>query len=439
MRDDVAAVLVHDGVAFVAEFALLPANGAQRGLVQRIRVRRRSHERRRQPAQEARQQLHVGFYAVEPVRVLAQALVGAARVPLHEIQNVGAAFDQIGLPQNDGFQPLVRGLQNVLEVVGAHLVPQLRVVVLRHARVLHVAHARQHGVVVLELAVDALQGAVAAVLHAGIEFRVHFVQQPLLHGVGGQVEVHARLLHREALFLHVAEKRGVVHGNPGGNVGVANPLLVFAHVVQVAVGAVRVVHFNDRVLPVLHGALAQQHGFRLHARLPIVGHLQLALDFLLEKQDELLARHGLLLRLVALNKFVLGAVKLAVKRNARAVVVLQLVRVGQVLLGNDDVGALVVALFHRLALLVLVGLLVEQRGEIKGRQEVQVQLGHRAHVEPGVVGHEHAVHELGRGERPAQTEFRIGRIRALKRGVAANVVLLPRKAVRLKHAAAAHG
>ena len=373
------------------------------------------------------------------MRAFAQSLVGPARVTLRKIQNVRAAFDQVGLPQNEGFQALVGGLQNVLEVVGAHLVPQLRVVVFRHARVLHVPQARQHGVVVFELAVNALHGAFAGVVHGGIEFRIHFIQEPFFHGVGGQPVVHARLLHGETLLLHVAEKGGVVHADPRRNVGVADPLLVLAHVIQVAVGAVRVVHLNDRVLPVLHGALPQQHGLRFHARLAVVRHLQLALDFFLQKQDELLARHGLLLRLVALDKVVTGAVKPAVKRDVHAGVVLQLVGVGQVLLGDDNVGALVGALLLRLALLELVGLLVEQHREIKRREQVQVQPGHCAHVEPGVVRHEHAVHQFGRGECPAQAQLRIGRIGALERGVAGNVVLLLGKAVRFKHAVAAEG
>ena len=402
LHDHVAAIFINDGVAFVADFALLSANGAHHGLVGRRRPSRcsrrgrrsrsRRHERRCQPAQEGRHQLDIGFHAVQPVRVLTEALVGPARVPLHKIQDVRAALHYVGLPQNDRLQTLVRRLQNVLEIVGAHLVPQLRVVVFRHARVFHVPQARQHGVVVLEFAVNALHGALPAVVHAGFEFRIHFVQQPLFHGVGGQVEVHARLLHGEALLLHVAEEGGVVHADPRGNVGVADPLLALAHVIQVPVGAVRVVQFNDRVLPVLNRALPQQHGLRLHARLAVVRHLQLALYFFFEKEDELLARHGLLLRVVLLEEFVIGAVKFAVKRNFHAVVVLQLVRIGQVLLGNRDVGALVGALLHRLALLELGGLLVEQRGEIKRREQLQVELGNRAHVEPGIVGHEHAVH-----------------------------------------------
>ena len=369
------------------------------------------------------------------MRVLAQPLVGPARVALHEIQDVRAALDNVGLPQNDGFQALVRRLQNVLEVVGAHLVPQLRVVVFRHARVFHVAQARQHGVVVIQLARDALHGALAALVHAGLELRVHFIQQPLLHRVGSQVVIHARLLHGEALLLHVAEKGRVVHAHARRDVGVANPPLVLAHVVQAAVGAVRVVHLNDRVLPVLHGALPQQHGLRLHARLPVVRHLEFALDFLLEKQDELFARHLLLLRRVLCDEVVLGAVKLAVKRDVDPVVVLQLVRIGQVLLCNDNVGALVGALLFRLALLELGGLLVQQRREIKVRDQIQIQPGNRARVEPGVVRHKHAVHQFGGGECPAQAQLRVGRVRALERGVAVNVVLFLGKAVRLKHAA----
>ena len=327
-------------------------------------------------------------------------------------------------------------MQNVLNVVGAHLMSQLRVVVFRHARVLHVPQARQHGVVVFELAANALHGAFATVIHAGLEFRIHFVQQPLFDRIGGQAEVHARLVHREALFLHVAEERGIVHGDPRGNVRVANPLLVLADVIQVEVGAVGVVHLNDRVLSVLDGALPQHHGLRFHAGLSVVRHLELALDLLLEEQHELLARHVLLLRFVLLDELIIGAVKLAVKRDVHAVVFLQLVRIGQVLLRKDDVGALVAALLLCLALLEPVGLLVEQRGEIKRREQLQIQTGDRAHVEPRIVGHEHAVHQLGRRQRPAQPELGIGCIRPLKRGVAADVVLLLGEAVRLKHAAA---
>ena len=298
---------------------------------------------------------------------------------------------------------------------------------------------RQHGVVVIELAVNALHGAFSVVLHAGIEFRIHFGEQAFFHRIGGQVVIHARLFHGEALFLHVAKKGGVVHADPGGNVGVANPLLVFADVIQAAIGAVGVVQFNDGVVSVLDGALAQQHGLRLHARLPIVGHFQLALDFLLQEQDELLGRHDLLLRLVLFDELVIGAVKFAVKRNIDAVVVFQLVGIAQVLLCKHDVGALVLPLLFCLALLEAVGLLVQQRAEIKRREQLQVQLGDCAHVEARVVGHEHAVQQFGRAQCPTQPHFRIGRLGALKRGVAANVVLLLGEAVRFAHAVAAGG
>ena len=332
------------------------------------------------------------------MRVFVQSLVGAARVSFREIQDVSTAFGQIRLPQNDGFQTLVWRLHNVLQLVGADLVPQLRVVVLRHARILHVPHARQHRVVVIEFAVNALHGAFAAVFHIGLEFRVHFCEQPLFDGIGCQVVVHARLIHREALFLHVAEEGGVVHGDPGGNVGVADPRFAFAHVIQVTIRAVGVVQLNDGVMPVLHRALPQQHGLGFHAGLAVVRHLELALDFLLEKQDELLAWHVLLLGLVLLQELVVGAIKFAVKRDVHAGVVLQIVGVGQVLLCNHDVGALVFALLLRLALLELAGLLVQQRAEIKGRQQFQIQPGNRTHVEPGIVGHEHAMQQLGGGQ-----------------------------------------
>ena len=277
-------MLVHDGISLVAEFALHSANGAKRGLVRGgigERIGGCRHECRRQPAQKTGQQLHIRFHAIQPVRIFVQSLVGAARVSFREIQYVSTAFGQIRLPQNNRFQTLVWRLHNVLQLVGADLVPQLRVVVLRHARILHVPHARQNRVVVIEFSVNALHGAFAAVFHVGLEFRVHFCEQPLFDGIGRQVVVHARLVHREALFLHVAEEGGVVHGDPGGNVGVADPRFAFAHVIQVTIRAVGVVQLNDGVMPVLHRALPQQHGLGFHAGLAVVRHLELALDFLL--------------------------------------------------------------------------------------------------------------------------------------------------------------